>query len=314
MRIRSRQGLTCAALALSLVGGTAASASAEGNGPPTDETSRTRPAEKASAWDLTKSKLSPEEIAAFRKRQGFKGDGVKDQAWLTSLRRKLGTGEFAAPAKTTDGQVNSALTPQSSNVVTSGSGYSYIGWMVQRRQATSSACGKATVSEMSATVPGPSSYSLAQSTVASYMGTLGADGNYSESTASATNTTEEVRALGHFVGEPNFGRSFYEFAWLSDPPTSTQKSRFLSNLKADIANYKTPVVTGVIEVKDGPRLNGHPNLSRIEHWVIAGGWNDNNATIQYADSWTDYGYSIPAKSWISRSTFLYAAGGWGYAW
>jgi hypothetical protein len=146
------------------------------------------------------------------------------------------------------------------------------------------------------------------------MGTLGADGNYSESTASATNTTEEVKALGHFVGEPNFGRSFYEFAWLSDPPSSTQKSAFLSRLKADIANYKTPVVTGVIEVKDGPRLIGHPNLSRIEHWVIAGGWNDNNATVHYADSWTDYGYSIPAKSWISRSTFLYAAGGWGYAW
>lgn len=64
----------------------------------------------------------------------------------------------------------------------------------------------------------------------------------------------------------------------------------------------------------GPHLVGHPNLRRIEHWVIAGGWNTNNNTVWYADSWTGYGYPIPAKSWISMNTFLAAVGGWAYLW
>ena len=135
------------------------------------------------------------------------------------------------------------------NTPTSGKGYAYLGWLVQRRQETSSACGKATVVEMSATVPGPSSYYLSQSTVARYLG---------ETTRSATNITEELAALGHFVGRPNFGRSFYSARWLSDPPTTSQRSQFLADLKSDIADYRTPVTAGVIEVAGGPHLVGTP--------------------------------------------------------
>lgn len=250
-------------------------------------------------------KLSARELAAFRTRQNFRGDGVKDQAWLRSVRQRLGTGEFARNRVAASPSKLGAPVSGARSVPTSGPGYSYLGWMYQRRQETSSACGKATVSEMSATVPGSSSWTLKQSTVAAYLG---------ETTSSATNTAEELSALGHFVGQPNFGRSFYSDRWVSDPPTSTQRSQFMADLKSDIADYRTPVTAGVIEVAGGPHLVGHPNLRRIEHWVIAGGWNTNNNTIYYADSWTGYGYPVPAKSWISTNTFLDAVGGWAYLW
>lgn len=250
-------------------------------------------------------KLSARELAAFRTRQNYRGDGVKDKVWLASLRQRLGTGEFASLRVAAQPSKVGAAVYGAGSVPTSGSGYSYLSWMYQRRQETSSACGKATVSEMSATVPGPSSYTLSQSTVAAYLG---------ETTSSATNTDEELKALGHFVGQPNFGRSFYSTRWVSDPPTSAQKSQFMTDLKSDIADYRTPVTAGVIEVAGGPHLVGHPNLPRIEHWVIAGGWNTNNNTVYYADSWTGYGYNIPAKAWISTNTFLTAVGGWAYLW
>ncbi len=265
-----------------------------------------RPLTPRTAAAEPKAKLTERELAAFRTSQGYQGDGVKDNAWLTSLRKQLGTGEFAGAnvsSAASEGRSTqkslAALTP------TSGPGYSYLGWMAQRRQETSSACGKATVVEMSATVPGPSSSYLTQSAVARYLG---------ETTSSATNINEELSALGHFVGKPNFGRSFYSARWISDPPTSAQKTQFLADLKTDIASYRTPVTAGVIEVAGGPHLVGHPNLRRIEHWVIAGGWNTNNNTVWYADSWTGYGYPVPAKSWISMNTFLVAVGGWAYLW
>lgn len=158
------------------------------------------------------AKLTDHELAAFRKSQGYQGDGVKDTAWLTSLRKQLGTGEFAGAKVSFAGSAPaSSRLSLAANTPTSGPGYSYLGWMAQRRQETSSACGKATVVEMSATVPGPSSSYLTQSAVASYLG---------ETTSSATNITEELAALGHFVGKPNFGRSFYSARWISDPPTS----------------------------------------------------------------------------------------------
>ena len=309
MAVRHTRCLVAGLMTLALVGAAATTASADGQG---REPQPTPGQFSTKGWDFSGSKMTPKELAAFRKAQGYKGDGTdngrKDEAWLKSLRKKMGTGEFAAAkgsATTVAGGPDMSPVDPDPYALTTGSGYAYIGWMAQRQQVTNSACGKATVQEMSITVPGASSASLTQAQVASYLG---------ETTSSATNATEELNALGHFVGQPNFGRSFYESSWLSDPPTSTEKATFWSRLKTDMSSYKTPVVTGVIEVKDGPRLVGHPNLTRIEHWVIAGGWNDNNSTVHYADSWTGYGYPIPTKSWISKTTFLYAAGGWVYQW
>lgn len=312
-RIRGRQTVMAAsaAVAMAVTGLASADLANAGSGPvspavvpvASPSTPRTPAAEPKAK---PAAKLTERELAAFRKSQGYQGDGVKDYAWLTSLRKQLGTGEFAgAKVGSAASEASSPQMSLAATTPTSGPGYSYLGWMAQRRQQTSSACGKATVVEMSATVPGPSSSYLTQSAVATYLG---------ETTSSATNITEELSALGHFVGKPNFGRSFYSARWISDPPTSAQKARFLVDLKTDIASYRTPVTAGVIEVAGGPHLVGHPNLKRIEHWVIAGGWNTNNNTVWYADSWTGYGYPIPAKSWISMNTFLVAVGGWAYLW
>lgn len=315
-RTRGRQAVMAAsaALAMAVTGLGSADLATAGSNPlfagvapatsqPSTQPTPATPAATAKAKPA--GKLSERELAAFRKSQGYQGDGVKDRAWLTSLRKQLGTGEFTGTKAGAGSAVASSPMSLAANTPTSGPGYSYLGWMAQRRQETSSACGKATVVEMSATVPGPSSSYLTQSAVATYLG---------ETTSSATNITEELSALGHFVGTPNFGRSFYSARWISDPPTSAQKTQFLADLKSDIADYRTPVTAGVIEVAGGPHLVGHPNLKRIEHWVIAGGWNTNNKTVWYADSWTGYGYPIPARSWISMDTFLVAVGGWAYLW
>ena len=317
-RTRGRQAVVAAsaALAMAVTGLASADLASAGSDPGSTAVARAASQPSTPRTPLAQptvkptikpnAKLTDHELAAFRKSQGYQGDGVKDKTWLTSLRKQLSTGEFpGAKANFAGSAPASSQMSLAANTPTSGPGYAYLGWMAQRRQETSSACGKATVVEMSATVPGPSSSYLMQSAVARYLG---------ETTSSATNITEELDALGYFVGKPNFGRSFYSARWISDPPTSSEKTQFLADLKTDIANYRTPITAGVIEVAGGPHLVGHPNLKRIEHWVIAGGWNTNNNTVWYADSWTGYGYPIPAKSWISMNTFLVAVGGWAYLW
>lgn len=327
--------ITAAAMtALLLAGSTSSAAWAQDNPAPTTDEAATTGAtvtEGSGGWTVKApgSKLTPQELAAFRAREGLNADGTapgpakKDEAWLKTVRQRLGTGEFkgngAKPLARKDGTtivnscpVSDPCSPGDPNAPTTGSGYAYLSYMVQRRQATSSACGKATVSEMAATVPGRSSANLAQSTVAAYLG---------ETTADATNYREEGNALNHFVGVPNFGRNFYTFRWMgtsgSTLPTSAQRAQFRADLKGDIANYRTPLTAGVIEVANDIHLVGHDRWRRYEHWINIGGWNDNSTPrVWYADSFTGYGTAatVPPKSWLSRTTMENLIGGWGYYW
>lgn len=176
-----------------------------------------------------------------------------------------------------------------------------ITWMYQYAQTTGYYCGPAVVSEMSATTPGSSPYNLSQSTVASYMGT----------TTDGTSAGQEVNGLNHFVGVPDFGRTFYGMVWTSDPPTAQQNTDFVNHLAADVA-VSSPVAGLAYEVAGGPHLVGHPVNQNIGHWIEIGGYN--SSQVWYADSATSVWSSVPTYSWFSTSTMEIILGGAGYIW
>src|SRR4051794_41736895 len=123
MAVHHTRGLTAAVVALALVGAGGSSASAEtgeAGVPPA------APEQKSAGSNLSSSKMTGQELAAFRKAQGYKGDGKKDEAWLKSLRQKFRTGEFA-PATSTTATLASGTSVSTSvydpNALTTGPGY-----------------------------------------------------------------------------------------------------------------------------------------------------------------------------------------------
>jgi hypothetical protein len=180
--------------------------------------------------------------------------------------------------------------------------HTQINRLVQYGQIQNWYCGPATVSEMSATVPGPSPVNLDQNAVAGYMGTTQSAG---------TTWTGLVNGLNHYVGQPDFGRNFYAFVWISDTPTSAQRNAFISNLQTDVG-VLSPVAGNGWEVPGGPHMTGHPANQEIFHIFEIGGYN--SSQIYYADSATTVWSSVPAYSWFDTYTMVTILGGRGYAW
>ena len=174
--------------------------------------------------------------------------------------------------------------------------------LVQYGQIKNWYCGPATVAEMSATVPGPSPVGLDQNALASYMGTTQSAG---------TTYTGLVNGLNHYVGVPDFGRNYYEFIWVSDIPTSAQRSAFMSDLQTDVSQ-NSPIAGNGWEVPGGPHLTGHPANEEIFHIFEIGGYN--GSQVYYADSATTVWSSVPAYSWFDTYTMVTILGGRGYAW
>jgi hypothetical protein len=182
-----------------------------------------------------------------------------------------------------------------------------VSWLSQYGQVTGSFCGPASVSEASATVPGPSPYNLNQWTVAGYM-----DGNGGNTiNAQGTNIGWEVNGLNHFVGVPDYGRNFYAFVGMDYTPTAAQRSAFESNLAADVA-AKSPVIGDAWEAAGGPHLVGHPVGQTIFHYFQIGGTS--GSSLYYSDSATTVWSSVPAYSWEDLYTVETILGGRGYIW
>ncbi len=190
--------------------------------------------------------------------------------------------------------------------------------LVQYAQDTNYYCGPAVVSEMSASVYGPSPTGLSQYTVAAYMGT----------NSSGTNPSQELNGLNYYVGDPDFGPSeAYAFVRVSWNPTTTQENEFVDDLDWDV-NVGTPVASGVYEVGDPyypadqslyPHLVGHPFPDTIQHWAAVGGYNWNDDEVYYADSATYMnqfggGWAVPAHSWYSLANMEELLGGEGFIW
>lgn len=186
---------------------------------------------------------------------------------------------------------------------TSGPGYGYISWMYQYGQVTNYFCGPATVSAMSATVPGTSPYNLSQWDVATYMGT----------TTGGTSSGGMVNGLNHYVGVPDFGRNFYGYVAMAYIPTAAQRATFLQNLQADVA-VDSPVAGGGWEVPGYEHLVGHPVNQEIKHWFEIGGWNTTTSKIWYADPATTVWSSVPPYSWMDMNSLETILGGYGYIW
>lgn len=181
-------------------------------------------------------------------------------------------------------------------------------YLVQYGQDTGWFCGPATVSEMSATVPGPSAYNLNQYTVASYMGT----------TTSGTGEGQEVSGLNYYVGQPDMGYAYYSFVDMNYTPTSSQDNTFVKNLEWDVT-LGTPIAGDAWEVGGSypgeyPHLVGHPYWETIFHFFEIGGYNLNNGDLYYADSATTVWSTVPAYSWFPISTVETILGGRGYIW
>jgi hypothetical protein len=174
--------------------------------------------------------------------------------------------------------------------------------LVQYGQIKNWYCGPATVAEMSATVPGPSPVGLDQNALASYMGTTQSAG---------TTYTGLVNGLNHYVGVPDFGRNYYAFVWISDIPTSAQRSTFMSDLQTDVSQ-NSPIAGNGWEVPGGPHMTGHPANEEIFHIFEIGGYN--SSQVYYADSATTVWSSVPAYSWFDTYTMVTILGGRGYAW
>ncbi|HJP72723.1 MAG TPA: hypothetical protein VJ914_00560 [Pseudonocardiaceae bacterium] len=179
-----------------------------------------------------------------------------------------------------------------------------IGGLVHWGQITNWFCGPATVSEMSGSVPGPSSGHLSQNTAASYMGTTQADG---------TTDAAMVNGLNYFVGQPDFNRNFYAFVWVSDTPTSAERSSFINDLHTDIGVY-SPVAGNGWEVPGGPHLVGHPANEEIFHFFQIGGYNTDSSQVYYSDSANTVWSSVPDFSWFNTYTLVTILGGRGYVW
>lgn len=181
-----------------------------------------------------------------------------------------------------------------------------IGGLVHWTQITDWFCGPAVVSEMSGSVPGPSSGHLSQNDAAKFMGT----------TAAAGTTDEAMKnGLNHFVGQPDFGRDFYAFVWVSDNPTPAERTNFVNNLHTDIGVY-SPVAGNVWEVAGGPHLKGHPQNQEIFHYIQIGGYNSDSSQVYYSDSAQNItGWpTVPNFSWFNTSTMVILLGGRGYVW
>jgi hypothetical protein len=187
----------------------------------------------------------------------------------------------------------------------SGSGYQCVGRMWQYGQVDPTWCGPATISEMSATTPGPSPVGLSQSTIASYMG-VAAHGN-------GTDYNQMVNGLNHYVGNPDFGFNYYAYVWMDYTPTASQRSIFLSDLKVDVSQG-SPIAANSWEEAGYAHLTGHPVNETIFHWFEMGGWSTNSSKVWYADTATTVWSSVPAYSWYDLYTMGTILGGRGYAW
>ncbi|MGC2191891.1 MAG: C39 family peptidase [Candidatus Dormiibacterota bacterium] len=189
---------------------------------------------------------------------------------------------------------------------------------VQYAQDTTYYCGPAVVSEMSASVYGPSPTGLSQYTVAAYMGTTASAG---------TDLSQELAGLNYYVGDPDFGASeAYALVSVSWNPTTTQEDEFQEDLEWDV-NVGTPVASGVYEVGMPvggnealyPHLVGHPYGETIQHWVAVAGYNWNTSQVYYADSATYMnqfggGWNVPPHSWYSLANMEELLGGEGFIW
>jgi hypothetical protein len=212
--------------------------------------------------------------------------------------RKLAAAKLGNP-NSCGGAATAAVKPN----LTSGSGYAYISWLYHYGQTTDSWCGEATVAEISSTTPGASRLNIPQSEIAGWLG----NGQHT-----GTSVDQQVSALNHYVGVPDFGWNWYNMVWMDDNPTSAQRSAFLADLQLDI-NHNAPVSGNAYEVVGGPHLVGHPNQNIFHHFAI-GGWNTNTSQVWYTDSATSIWSSVPAYSWYSTYTVETILGGRGYVW
>ncbi|GIG62987.1 hypothetical protein Lfu02_73590 [Longispora fulva] len=96
-------------------------------------------------------------------------------------------------------------------------------------------------------------------------------------------------------------------------PYSNYVASYQSRLQSDI-NAGYGLVAVAYEVAGGPHLVGHPSNSNVFHFIAIDGYLDYGATTHYADSFTDYGWSVPKYSTISSDTMVRIISGRPYYW
>jgi hypothetical protein len=178
----------------------------------------------------------------------------------------------------------------------------------QTPQVTSYYCGPAAVHE----ALGALGVSLSQSAAAAALHTSG-DGTAWSGGGTSPSGYPVPDVLNRYQS-----RNYYVPVYVPSA-TSSAISTYESDLRADIASVKAPLVGDAWEVPGGYHLDGHPGTQQIFHWFEIRGYQSSGASTMYEDSVhgatsISWSANVPAYSTMASSKIVSIISGRGYVW